>query len=963
MKALLNLRDRPAALLALAAGTVGFGLNLVGLPIFAGTELIFGGAATLLATLVLGPWWGLLATVIAFSATVLTWGHPWGLVCFSLEAFVVGWLHSRRGRNPMQADILYWLFVGVPVTSLAVFGLLEVPFPANWAMVIKYPLNSLLMVLVTMPVYQAEGFRLAVGLPLERNNTTSLQHILFRRLGLIITLSIATLGLFAGGTFDRVRREAAQEELSSDGKEVALEVQSYLDRHLRAVTHLADLYAVAAPADAAHPDPLGRARSLYPGFLTLLVTDDTGLIVSAWPLRNRFNAAMAKSGFRVADRPYFLEPRASRRAYVSDIFRGRGFGDELIVAMSAPIHDRDGIFRGVAEGSLDLRRLRDAIGRPGQLRDRTLVIVDRTGRVVLTGGEVDARALQSFAPHDLYFAAHQDGADTFTYDNVVGDRRERYLATRHLVPDFGWQVYLAEPLWRTQGPIATFYLTSALVAAGATGLALLLARGMAVAITLPLTQLVATTRRMAQPGGEIEPGPVTHFSRELAEINRELHGTAVNLSRSNRELASTIADRDQTHENLRGLLLHLEDLVRERTLELDVARQAAESASQAKTEFLASMSHELRTPLNVIVGMSELMAEQTLGPLNPRQTEGLQNVNESGRHLLELINDILDLSKIEAGQLQLDLQPMEIAAVCAASVRFVREAARRKDIRVETSVAPDLAPVLADERRVKQILVNLLANAVKFTPAGGRVGLDARIDAAAGQVRFEVWDTGIGIASANFERIFQPFQQIDSSLSRQYSGTGLGLALVRRMAGLHGGSVEVQSETGQGSRFVILLPWQSEAGPPAPAPATLDSAFPFSADPLHILIAEDNEANRQVYAAYFLPRPCRVTYATNGREAIDLALTSRPDLILMDVHMPVLDGLEATRQLRADPRTEGLPIVAVTALAMPEDRLRCLEAGANAYLTKPINLRELSRTIARFAPAHRLVPPEPASAS
>jgi signal transduction histidine kinase/ActR/RegA family two-component response regulator len=961
VKDFLKLRDRPASLLALAAGTAGFGLNFLGLPIFDGTEIIFGGAITLLATFALGPWWGLLATGIAFSATTLTWGHPWGLLCFSLEAFAVGWLHTRRGRNPVQADILYWLFVGGPLSALAIFGLLEVPFPADWAIVIKYPLNSLLMVAVALPVYQSERFRLALGLPLECHSTTSLQHILFRRLGLIITLSIATLGLFAGGAFDRVLRQQADDELSSDGREVALAIQSYLDRHLRAVTHLADLYAVAGTDEALRPDPLGRARSLYPGFLTLLVTDESGLITAAWPERNRFNVLMANNGFRVADRAYFLEPRLTRRSYVSDIFRGRGFGDELIVAMSAPIHDRNGRFRGVAEGSLDLRRLGDAIGRPGQLHDRTLVVVDRTGRVVLRAGEIDAQPLQSFTPHDLYFAAREQDTGTFLFDNLSGGHAERYLATRHLVPDFGWQIYLAEPLWRTQSTIATFYLASALVAAAAIGLALLLARGTAAAITLPLTHLAAATRRMAQPGAEIEPGPVTHFSRELAEINRELHGTAVNLSRSNRELANTIADRDQTHENLRGLLLHLEDLVRERTLELDVARQAAESASQAKTEFLASMSHELRTPLNVIVGMSELMAEQTLGPLTPRQAEGLQNVNESGRHLLELINDILDLSKIEAGQLQLDFQPMEIAGVCAASLRFVRETARRKDIRVGTDVPPDLAPVLADERRVKQILVNLLANAVKFTPAGGRVGLDARIDAAAGQVRFEVWDTGIGIDPAHFERIFQPFQQIDSSLSRQYSGTGLGLALVRRMAGLHGGSVEVRSEIGRGSRFIVLLPWRAEAGAPAAATPAADSAFPFSADPLHLLIAEDNAANRQVYAAYFNSRPCRVTYATNGREALDLAFALHPDLVLMDVHMPVMDGLEATRLLRADPRTAALPIVVVTALAMPEDRLRCLDAGASAYLTKPINLRELSRTIARFTAA-RTVPAEPASA-
>ncbi len=951
MKAHLKLHDHPPLLLALAAGTIAFGANQFGLPIFGNTEIIIGGAVTLLAVYLLGPWWGALAAAIGFSVTWLTWGHPWGLLACTLEAFVVGWLYHRRQVQPVPGALLYWACLGTPLVVLAVFGV-DAPFPSNWAVVIKYPVNSLLMAVIALPVYQSRRFRLVTGLPLERDPDTPLRRILFRRLGLIITLSIATLGIFAGGAFDRTMREASRDELSTDGREVALEVQSYLDRHLRAVTHIADLYAVAGPDNAARPDPLGRARALYPGFMTLLVTDRTGLIISAWPARNRHNEVMARNGFSVADRPYFLEPRATRRAYVSDIFRGRGFGSELVVAISAPIHDRNGLFEGVAEGSLDLQRLGDALGRPGQIRGRTVVIVDRTGRVVLRSGDISTAPLQSFSGHDLYFAARQATGETFPFDHVLNGRSERYLATRYPVPGFGWEVYLAEPLWRSQRTIAAFYLTSALVAAGAIGLALFLARGTAGEITLPLNQLVAATHRLAESDGEARLEETHQVSREIAEISHELHSTAASLSRTNRELAATVADRDQTHENLRGVLLHLEDLVEARTTELVESRRAAEAANEAKTDFLASRSHELRTPLNVIVGLSEIMAEHTLGALTPRQTEGLQNINESGRHLLELINDILDLSKIEAGQLQFDFQPMDIAGLCAASVRFVRESARRKDIRVETDVPGGLVPVLADERRLKQILVNLLANAVKFTPPGGRVGLAVRLDAAQAALVFTVWDTGIGIAPENFERIFQPFQQIDSSLSRQYAGTGLGLALVRRMARLHGGTVEVESETGRGSRFLVRIPWQPEvaAAPLAPLPVAASSP-PVSVQPLRLLIAEDHEANRQVYVTYFSRRNCELRFAANGSEVLDLAFAARPDVILMDVHMPVMDGLEAIRRLRADPRTELLPIIAVTALAMPGDRLRCLEAGANAYLTKPINLQELGRIIARFAPA------------
>jgi len=246
---------------------------------------------------------------------------------------------------------------------------------------------------------------------------------------------------------------------------------------------------------------------------------------------------------------------------------------------------------------------------------------------------------------------------------------------------------------------------------------------------------------------------------------------------------------------------------------------------------------------------------------------------------------------------------------------------------------------------------------VKFTPAGGRVGLD--VHEADGQLRFEVWDTGIGIDAKDFDRLFQPFQQIDSSLSRQYAGTGLGLALVRRMTQLHGGSVTLQSETGRGSRFIISIPLVP-ADTDEPEDEGSASALPVIASQTRILLAEDNEANHAVYRAFFAQRGCELLLARNGREAVDLTIQHQPDLVLMDIQMPVMDGLEAIRLLRGDARTEQLPIIAITALAMPGDRVRCLEAGANAYLTKPINMRELARLIARYTTP---TPAEPTSAT
>jgi len=241
--------------------------------------------------------------------------------------------------------------------------------------------------------------------------------------------------------------------------------------------------------------------------------------------------------------------------------------------------------------------------------------------------------------------------------------------------------------------------------------------------------------------------------------------------------------------------------------ELKKAKEAAEAANRAKSEFLATMSHELRTPLNAILGLSEALQEEVYGPLSERQLRSLRTIERSGRHLLSLINDILDVSKIESGKLELEIGPVSVESVSQASLGLIKQAAHEKRLRVSSTLDSAVTTIQADERRLKQILVNLLSNAVKFTPEGGEIGLEVVGDAEKEVVHFTVWDTGIGISPEEMARLFEPFVQLDSSLSRQHEGTGLGLALVSRLAELHGGSVTVESEVGQGSRFVVSLPW------------------------------------------------------------------------------------------------------------------------------------------------------------
>lgn len=391
--------------------------------------------------------------------------------------------------------------------------------------------------------------------------------------------------------------------------------------------------------------------------------------------------------------------------------------------------------------------------------------------------------------------------------------------------------------------------------------------------------------------------------------------------------------------------------VQERTAELSRTNAELARTARLKDEFLAGMSHELRTPLNSILGFAEILQNGVFGPLNERQLKFAKNIEESGTHLLAVINDILDLSKVEAGKMELEVGPVSVEAVCDASLRMIKQLALKKQLQVNQTINDQIAEMQADERRLKQMLVNLLSNAVKFTPEGGQIGLEVRGDKTEQVVHFTVWDTGIGIAPEDLKRLFKPFVQLDSRLARQYNGTGLGLSLVFRMAELHGGGVSVESQVNQGSRFTISLPWTKRVREAKSAEETTPEmgqtglALAQNGQPYRILLADDNEDNISLFQDYLQAVGFQVSVARNGKEAIERTQEEQPNLILMDIQMPVMDGLEATHRLRADAALAPIPIIAVTSLAMPGDRERCLDAGANDYLSKPIHLEKLVKTI------------------
>ncbi|NMF58261.1 PAS domain S-box protein [Pseudanabaena yagii] len=410
-----------------------------------------------------------------------------------------------------------------------------------------------------------------------------------------------------------------------------------------------------------------------------------------------------------------------------------------------------------------------------------------------------------------------------------------------------------------------------------------------------------------------------------------------------------------------------QQLLLEMNQKLAISNDQLERATRLKDEFLANMSHELRTPLNAILGITEGFQEGTFGTLNDQQERMLQVIASSGSHLLDLINDILDLAKIEAGKLTLELAMTNIEQLSKDSAVFVRQQATQKKVQLQIQVAQSLPQLVIDERRIRQALINLLNNAVKFTPEGGRVTLEITVQEAIANnpnpdksknnithwVNFAVIDTGIGIAPEPLKTLFQPFVQVDSSLNRQYEGTGLGLSLVKRIVEMHGGYVKATSTVGVGSCFTIALPYnQLDVTISQPLVRTstavsshIDACIAPPCSPL-ILLAEDNEANIVTVFNYLVAKGYRVIIAKDGQMAIAMVQAEQPDLVLMDVQMPTMDGLEAMQWLRSHNFT--MPIIALTALAMTGDRDKCLAAGASDYLSKPIKLKQLATLIQKW---------------
>ncbi len=910
---------------------LGACVNLLPEPIDSQGVVFFGGGFAVTVALLYSVRLTVLATVVVYGILLLK-GHDWPLVLFLAgQPLLINLLYDRHDTlNPLKVGLGWWSAFTVPIFAVIVASHYSgSPDTALTAYIVTW-LSGAFSCLFGHLLFLAMVRRTDIGYKLKFN-----VEVLFRYMfSALFFFVILTMTYVYVGQLQRQQAGQINSYMGHRAQVMAEELTSFLQTHAMAISSAAESIRLATQHGASvqqmAPDTLANLARNYPEFLTFLIADMEGRITHSYPTNLLFRARQLGRA-DISQREYFIQAIETKKTFVSSAIQGRGFGDDPIVAISSPIKNARGEVVGIIEGSLNLSSFMEYDSR--NLALFWTVYQDNAGTVVYASPELQINPLDK---PDMQFCAGNRCQERVTF------LERNWFASQAVEPRNDWMVTV---LFEHSSFVAmsTSYLRWALVLLCClTVLGIFLGGKVAKIFADPIRELMLTFAGYS-PEKQV---PLQTFSNETLQLT-EISGLGNEFRDLGERLVSVFSDLNTARKRQGVLNQELEELnrtlterVEEKTASLVKALSQAEAASVAKSQFLANMSHEIRTPMNGILGTCENLLEKTL---EPKVASRLQVIMQSASNLLLILDSILDWSKIEAGKMKVTLHPMAPRKVIDACVEIHRQAATRKQIRLEVKWSDSVPGMLkGDAVKISQILNNLLSNAVKFTAIGG---VTVNIDYLDGKLKIIIKDTGIGIDKSEQYKVFQQFVQADATMSRQFSGTGLGLAITSKLVELMAGNIKLDSELGMGTAFTVSLP-MAETDHVEP---TFDETRLSLPEGLKILIVEDNDINAEIIIDMLKDGKAKCIRARNGREALDVIARVSFDMVLMDCQMPIMDGFTATREIREmDDEKASTPIVALTANAFEDDKKACLAAGMNDYLAKPVRRADLFRLIVQY---------------
>ncbi|WP_100642748.1 response regulator [Alteromonas facilis] len=665
-------------------------------------------------------------------------------------------------------------------------------------------------------------------------------------------------------------------------------------------------------------------------FVTYLVADEEGKITHAYP--SSMMAMANRSGFMsVANRDYFYEAKRTAKPFISGAFKGRGFGSQNIVAISAPMFNGEGRFTGIVEGSLELNEFNLYDDR--NLTGFATMVSDSQNQVVY--------ATNSLAVERLSDINNVQCLGQPCKSKLVEFEQQQWYVQSRLDGPNGWGTHVFYPREQFVELTSSYLLTALGVLFLLGALGVLMGYFVANLVSKPM-------RTLMHHFAVFDPASTTEFKRdetnrlylrEVDALNSEFVSLRCRLVDTFNELQRARSKQEQLNRELNDLNSNLQARVDEKTQSLSAALKLAEVASDAKSKFLANMSHEIRTPMNGIIGSCENLASEAL-PDDVRRR--ISVIAQSAQNLLLILDSVLDWSKIESGQMTVRNYPFDVAAATRSACELHGESAVKKGIRLVADIADNVPNLVSgDAGKYAQILNNLLSNAIKFTQIG-KVTLS--LDYSEKVIRLIVRDTGVGIDSEELQFIFDEFVQADLTSTKQFGGTGLGLAITKKMVEMMSGNIAVNSTPGEGTVFSVSLPMHEAQSPKV----AKQIGLPQLPSGLRILIVEDNQINADILSDMLSKEGIRVVHVSSGKDALLAVEKHRFDAVLMDCQMPEMDGYETTRHIRQmDNDKASIKIIAVTANAFDDDRERCMIAGMDDYVSKPVTRAALIEALAR----------------